>query len=96
VEPRLQTVNPNSWRDGKTTAERGYGARWQRARAAFLCKHPLCVMCLAENVVRAASVVDHIEPHRGNEHLFWDESNWQPLCAHHHSSDKARQEGGGV
>lgn len=27
-----------------------------------------------------ATVVDHIVPHRGDQKLFWDESNWQPLC----------------
>jgi 5-methylcytosine-specific restriction protein A len=95
AEPRLQTVNPNSWREGKTTAERGYGARWQRARLRFLAKHPLCVMCEAENRVGAATVVDHIKPHRGDMVLFWDEANWQPLCAHHHSSDKAKAEAEG-
>ncbi|WP_295219971.1 HNH endonuclease signature motif containing protein, partial [Ruminococcus sp.] len=28
----------------------------------------------------AATVVDHIIPHRGDPHLMWDESNWQALC----------------
>lgn len=28
-----------------TAAQRGYGSRWQAARAAYLVKHPLCVMC---------------------------------------------------
>ena len=27
---------------------------------------------------------DHIVPHRGDMRLFWDESNWQPLCKRHH------------
>lgn len=27
-----------------------------------------------------ATVVDHIVHHRGDKTLFWDESNWQPLC----------------
>ncbi|WP_400245601.1 HNH endonuclease [Niallia sp. JL1B1071] len=27
-----------------------------------------------------ATVVDHIVPHRGDQDLFWDETNWQPLC----------------
>ena len=25
-------------------------------------------------------VIDHIIPHRGDPILFWDRSNWQPLC----------------
>lgn len=30
-------------------------------------------------------VVDHIKPHRGDQKLFWDRRNWQPLCEHHHN-----------
>lgn len=56
--------------------------------------HPLCVMCSAEARTMAASVVDHIKPHRGDQTLFWDRTNWQPLCKPHHDSDKARQERG--
>ena len=83
-----------SWRDGKTTAERGYGSRWQRARATYLKQHPLCVMCLAEGRTEPATVVDHITPHEGNQELFWDsQGNWQPLCKTHHDTDKAEQEG---
>ena len=41
--------NPTSWRnDKRTAAQRGYGYKWQQARAAYLAKHPHCVMCLAE------------------------------------------------
>ena len=25
-------------------------------------------------------LLDHIIPHRGDQKLFWDEQNWQPLC----------------
>ena len=39
-----------------------------------------------------ASVVDHIEPHRGDQVLFWNQSNWQSLCSTHHSADKQREE----
>lgn len=39
-----------------------------------------------------ASVVDHRIAHRGDQALFWDRTNWQPLCATHHSRDKQREE----
>ncbi|WP_322998447.1 HNH endonuclease [Castellaniella sp.] len=39
--------NPDSWRGGKTSAQPGYGYKWQQARAGYLRKHPHCVMCLA-------------------------------------------------
>ncbi len=42
------------------------------------------------------NVVDHVVPHRGDEALFWDRSNWQTLCQKHHSRDKQREESGNV
>lgn len=84
-----------SWRkDKRTSHERGYGMAWQRARRDFLLSHPLCVMCDAEGVTKAAEVVDHIQPHQGEQSLFWDQNNWQSLCKAHHDSDKARHEHG--
>jgi len=38
------------------------------------------VECERKGHVIPATVVDHIIPHRGDETLFWDESNWQALC----------------
>lgn len=92
---RVATMQPGSWRtQGMGGTERGYGYRWQQARARHLRAHPLCVMCEAEDPDRpvAASIVDHKIPHRGDMALFWDETNWQSLCATHHSSDKQREE----
>ena len=47
---------------------------------SILHRHPLCVECQRNGRYIAATVVDHIQPHRGDTKLFWDESNWQPLC----------------
>lgn len=60
--------------------QRGYNRRWQKAREIFLSHHPLCAQCQKEGRITPARVVDHIIPHRGNDQLFWDESNWQSLC----------------
>ena len=83
-----------SWRSGKTSAERGYGHKWQQAREAYLRENPLCVMCRDDGAVTAATVVDHIEPHKGDQALFWNRRNWQSLCASHHSGAKQRMERG--
>lgn len=72
-----------------TAAKRGYGARWRRARATYLMQHPICVKCGS-----IANVVDHIIPHRGDMHLFWDVNNWQSLCDSCHSIKTAREDGG--
>ena len=66
--------------DTKSTKEKGYDRKWQKARAIFLHSHPLCVRCKEQGKLTAATVVDHIKPHRGDPVLFWDRSNWQPLC----------------
>ena len=70
--------------DRDSAGERGYDARWRRARRIFLQQHPLCVKCLEEKKMSKATVVDHILPHRGDPKLFWDQTNWQPLCKKHH------------
>lgn len=89
--------SPNdSWRTGKTTAERGYGARWQKARETFLSAHPLCAKCEAKGRVTQATVVNHKVAHRGDWSLFWDSSNWEPLCKPHHDSDAQREDRGGT
>ena len=80
-----------------TAAQRGYDHRWQKARNQYLSEHPLCVECVKLDKVVPATVVDHIVPHRGDMGLFWQQDNWQPLCATCHSAHKQRQEkGGGV
>ncbi len=104
IKPRVQMAgsrpmaqaDANSWRSGKTTAERGYGGRWQKARERFLAKHPLCAYCEREGKVTAASVVDHVVPHRGDQALFWQKENWQSLCATCHSSTKQQIEKTGI
>ncbi|KSL03910.1 HNH endonuclease [Pseudomonas aeruginosa] len=91
------------------SAAKGYGYRWQQARADYLRRHPLCVFCQREGKAVGAVVVDHRIPHRLSEakasgdaeriatawRLFWDRSNWQPLCKLCHDSVKQRLEKSG-
>lgn len=71
-------------RRGSST-QRGYNGAWEKARLAFLRDHPLCAECLKHNRVTAATCVDHVIPHRGDQRLFWDVNNWQALCTPDHS-----------
>jgi 5-methylcytosine-specific restriction enzyme A len=73
-------------------AGRGYGARWRRARRDYLLRHPFRAHCRSEDCTTAASVVDHVEPYRGDMVKFWDVTNWQSLCAPCHDGWKARVE----
>jgi 5-methylcytosine-specific restriction protein A len=75
-----------------SSRERGYTTTWQKARAAYLAQHPLCVFCAREGLVKAATVVDHILAPHGDHEKFWDPNNWQSLCKPHHDSTKQRQE----
>lgn len=95
-----------------TTAQRGYGSRWQRERKAFLSlpHNQFCIRCKRRGLLNAGTmrmdgtletsrrriglVVDHIIPHKGDQRLFWDQDNWQPLCHDHHDIVKQREEHG--
>jgi 5-methylcytosine-specific restriction endonuclease McrA len=79
-----------------SSAERGYGYAWQKAREAYLKKHPLCKMHAELGRVVPADVVDHITPHRGDMVVFWDSDNWQSLCKQCHDGVKQRIEKTGV
>ena len=68
-----------------SSAARGYGHAWRKARTVYLQKHPFCVRCLSLGREVRAAELDHIRPHRGNADRFWDRTNWQPLCKRHHS-----------
>ena len=89
-ETHAPECSHDHFRGGATT--RGYDSRWRRARARFLKAHPLCAECQRQGRLTPAIVVDHILPHRGDERLFWDESNWQPLCKRCHD----QKTGGGL
>lgn len=73
------------------SAERGYNWRWRRARKVYLANNRSCVECFKQGRGEKATIVDHVIPHRMNDNLFWDETNWQPLCETCHN----RKTGGG-
>jgi 5-methylcytosine-specific restriction protein A len=77
-----------------SAAARGYGRKWQAARADFIRRNPVCVACAGRGLVAAAEVVDHVVPHRGDQRLFWSRSNWQALCKPCHDVKTAREDGG--
>ena len=70
-------------------------ARWKRRRIEQLRRQPLCAMHLANGEVVEATVADHVEPHRGDEVLFWS-GELQILCKPCHDSAKQREERGGA
>lgn len=87
TRPRKHKAQGPAQRGNST--ERGYDARWRKARKWFLQIHPLCVECQRDGKVVAATVVDHVVPHRGDYRIFWNEANWQALCSVHHNQKTA-------
>jgi 5-methylcytosine-specific restriction protein A len=80
-----------------SAAKRLYGYAWQKASRAFLAAHPLCQCERCDEGrlrVRAASVVDHRKPHRGDAGLFWDSDNWQAMAKDCHDRKTAAEDGG--
>lgn len=61
-------------------------SRYRRKRRAFLIQHPYCAVC-----GEVAEDLDHIIPHEGDMHLFWNENNWQALCHKCHSRKTRRE-----
>jgi 5-methylcytosine-specific restriction protein A len=91
-----------------SASQRLYNRQWTySSRPAFLMEHPLCEVIRYkdsdgqlkfirrhEGRVVAASVVDHIVPHKGDTALFHDQSNWQALCRDCHNYKTAKLDGG--
>jgi 5-methylcytosine-specific restriction protein A len=75
--------------------KRLYGSQWAKSSRLFLELNPMCAECGREGRMRMASVTDHIQPHRGDLRLFWDRTNWQPLCKPCHDRKTAREVGFG-
>jgi 5-methylcytosine-specific restriction protein A len=79
--------------------ERGYDSRWTKARASHLLRSPICRYCevgaFGPKRVTAATVVDHLYPHRGERRLFWLTALWVSACEACHSGPKQSAERGG-
>src|SRR4051794_33187453 len=78
--------------DRGSARERGYNTRWDANSLRYRREHALCLGCEAVGRFTVTEVVDHIIPHKGDNVLMWDESNWQPSCGPHHDVVKQRIE----
>jgi 5-methylcytosine-specific restriction enzyme A len=79
--PALGSAPPHEYR-------RWYSLeRWRKRSRAQLQAEPLCRMCQERGMPTAATVADHIEPHRGDWNKFWL-GKLQSLCAGCHERGK--------
>jgi 5-methylcytosine-specific restriction protein A len=84
-------------RERGSSAARGYGWMWQRARAYFLAEHVACGDPYKRHVgvLVPATDVDHIQAVHGLEDpLFWNRDNWQALCHTCHAYKTTQVDGG--
>src|SRR5689334_21232991 len=65
--------------------------RWVKRRARQLRRQSLCIHCLEEGRSVAATIADHVVPHRGDPDKFWH-GELQSMCVMHHNR-KTRQGG---
>ena len=91
---QLHPKTPHRKETRPPSSQRGYGAKWRKARADYLSEHRRCVLCAREGRSTLADTVDHIIPHKGDMKLFWDRKNWQACCQSCHSRKTAKQDGG--
>jgi 5-methylcytosine-specific restriction enzyme A len=89
---RIQEQKEINQRCG-SASRRGYNSLWCTRRERFLLDHPLCAECRTAGQITSATVVDHIIPHKGDQKLFWDESNWQALYKPCHDRKNAETDG---
>lgn len=76
----------------ESETRRLYGTqRWRRRAAHQMLIEPLCRTCKGNGRVTAASVADHIVPHRGDVDAFWS-NELQSLCKTCHDVAKQREE----
>lgn len=80
---------PKRYDPRTTSAQRGYGARWQKLRQAILARDPLCVECKREGKTTPATDVDHVlsKAAGGTDAL----DNLQSLCRVHHNRKTANE-----
>jgi 5-methylcytosine-specific restriction enzyme A len=81
-----------AWADGRRLRkdQGGYNwmyntVQWRRRRLHQLRKYPLCAACLQDNHVKAATVVHHLEDHKGNWSVFIS-SPVESLCKQCHDN----------
>lgn len=82
-------------------------ARWKRTRGVHLAKQPICQACLKRGIVndgartpdggfqsnprRRFLVVHHVEPHKGDEDLFFN-GPFETLCPDDHDKYEQQRE----
>ena len=73
--------------------------KWKKLRSAYLLYHPLCELCLSQDIVKSAQEVHHIKPISQGKDIeemkviAYDSTNLQALCTdcHHKIHNEKRK-----
>jgi len=75
--------------------DRLYGREWKGYTSRFLSIHKWCADPFSRHLIpEVGTVVDHIQPHKGEVILFWNSNNHQALCKSCHDFKTATEDGG--
>ncbi len=94
--PTLSEQRRDTDRRRGSARERGYDSKWDKAAKGHLDHDPLCRYCALADETTAATLVDHLYPHKGDRKLFWTKVFWVSSCKDCHDSFKQRVERKGV
>lgn len=67
-------------------------AEWRQLRVLQLQRESTCRICTAAGRYTPATIVDHVERHRGDRRLFFSPANLASLCKRCHDSAKQSSE----
>ena len=79
--------------DTKTARTARTSRPYRRKRARFLRDNPLCAECDQEGHTEVAEELHHKVSVEQRPDLFWEESNWEGLCAPCHWQKKSETRG---
>jgi 5-methylcytosine-specific restriction endonuclease McrA len=68
------------------------GKRWSALRMQQLTRVPLCERCRKRKKLTPATVVHHVEPHRGDPVKFFNPANLESSCAPCHDGEAQSDE----
>lgn len=94
-EEHVDTVKTQVEKHRLSAHQRGYTSKWRKYSKRFLAEHPFCECedCKRLGIVRGATVVDHIVPHKGDMKLFWNPKNHQAMAKTCHDRKTATEDG---
>lgn len=78
-EEQIKDSNTKYSKQRGSTADRGYDSQWQKARLAYLKRHPLCEDCLEKGIIEPAEMVHHVKAVKERPDLRLDPKNFKAL-----------------